>query len=227
MRVIGGELRGRRLRTPRGDATRPTSSRAREALFGWLGERTVDADVLDLFAGSGALGIEALSRGARSAVFVERAHAALGSLRQNLDELGLRARARVIAAPVQRALAALRREGARFALVLADPPYRSTDLPDLAQRGQLAELLREDGVLIVERAVERAAGREVGREVGRDVEREVEREVERRGGRETGGVPEAGALWLRESRSYGRTAFDWYERRAAAEAAHAEQGDGE
>ena len=81
LRVIGGELRGRRLRTPRGDATRPTSSRAREALFGWLGAVADEADVLDLFAGSGALGIEALSRGARSAVFVERALPALGALR--------------------------------------------------------------------------------------------------------------------------------------------------
>ena len=187
LRVIGGELRGRRLRTPRGDATRPTSSRAREALFGWLGAHTEDADVLDLFAGSGALGIEALSRGARTTVFVERASPALGALRDNLKTLELLDRTRVIGEPVERALARLRRERARFALILADPPYRSSDLPDLAARAQLAELLLEDGVLVVERE-ERAEG---GPALG---------------------DPATGALWLRESRSYGRTTFEWYER---------------
>jgi 16S rRNA (guanine966-N2)-methyltransferase len=194
MRVIGGELRGRRLRAPRGEATRPTSSRAREALFGWLGAHTSDGDVLDLYAGSGALGIEALSRGARTAVFVERAPAALDALRHNLNELALRDRARVYAIPVQRALALLRREGARFGLVLADPPYRATDLPDLAKRGQLAELLHEGGVLIVERAEGRLSG-------------------------PSAGGPSASGLWLRESRSYGKTVFDWYERREPSEAA--------
>jgi 16S rRNA (guanine966-N2)-methyltransferase len=187
LRVIGGELRGRRLRTPRGAATRPTSSRAREALFGWLGAYADEADVLDLFAGSGALGIEALSRGARSAVFVERAIPALTALRENLAALELEDRARVVAGPVERALARLRREQARFALILADPPYRSSDLPDLAERAQLAELLHEDGVLVVERAA----------------------------GGPTPSSTATGALWLRESRSYGRTAFDWYERRVA------------
>jgi 16S rRNA (guanine(966)-N(2))-methyltransferase RsmD len=190
LRVIGGELRGRRLRTPRGETTRPTSSRAREALFGWLGAHTEDADVLDLFAGSGALGIEALSRGARSAVFVERAIPALGALRDNLKTLELLDRTRVVGEPVERALVRLRRERARFALILADPPYRSSDLPDLAARAQLAELLLEDGVLVVERE-------------------------ERAEGAPTLGDPATGALWLRESRSYGRTSFDWYERRGA------------
>jgi 16S rRNA (guanine966-N2)-methyltransferase len=206
LRVIGGELRGRRLRTPRGEATRPTSSRAREALFGWLGEQTREAAVLDLFAGSGALGIEALSRGARSAVFVERAVPALGALRENLNTLGLVACARVFATSVERAVSRLRRDRARFGLILADPPYRSSDLPDLAERGQLAELLDEDGVLVVERA---ASGAVLS-------------------------GPAAGALWLRESRSYGRTAFDWYERHVPrgaeegpdeGEAESSEQGD--
>src|SRR5947209_1627120 len=95
MRVIAGELGGRRLRSPRGEATRPTSERVREAVFSMLGELG-GLRVLDLFAGSGALGIEALSRGAAAATFVERSPRALAALRANIDTLGLRDRARVL-----------------------------------------------------------------------------------------------------------------------------------
>src|SRR3954452_16141177 len=85
MRVIAGSYGGRILKAPRGDGTRPTSDRVREALFSILGDRVQDARVLDLFAGSGALGIEALSRGAQSAVFVDDAPAAVRAVRANLE----------------------------------------------------------------------------------------------------------------------------------------------
>src|ERR687886_2242896 len=88
MRVVAGTWGGRRLQAPRGDATRPTSDRVREALFSVLGDRVAGARVLDLFAGSGALGIEALSRGAAGATFVESAPAAIRAVRDNLDALG-------------------------------------------------------------------------------------------------------------------------------------------
>jgi 16S rRNA (guanine966-N2)-methyltransferase len=118
MRVIAGELGGRRLMTARGGATRPTAARVREALFSMLGELD-GAVVLDLFAGSGALGIEALSRGAARATFVERAPPALDALRANLSGLELTQRARVLAGD---ALAALRGED-KYDLVFLDPPY--------------------------------------------------------------------------------------------------------
>ena len=118
MRVIAGELGGRRLQAPRGAATRPTAGRVREALFSMLGPLD-GARVLDLFAGSGALGIEALSRGAGSATFVERAAPALAALRANVDALGLQQRARVLE---RDALAALR-GGGKYDLVFLDPPY--------------------------------------------------------------------------------------------------------
>jgi 16S rRNA (guanine966-N2)-methyltransferase len=121
VRVIAGRLGGRELRAPRGRATRPTSDRVREALFSMLGELG-DARVLDLYAGSGALGIEALSRGALHATFVESGRAALGALRENLERLGLGARATVLSTSVARAAAALASRGP-FDLVLADPPW--------------------------------------------------------------------------------------------------------
>jgi 16S rRNA (guanine966-N2)-methyltransferase len=98
MRVIAGELGGRRLRAPPGEGTRPMLDRVREALFATLQPWLADATVLDLFAGSGSLGIEALSRGARRARFVEREKAAYACLRQNVEELGLAAAAELVRA---------------------------------------------------------------------------------------------------------------------------------
>ena len=96
MRVAAGQLRGRPLKTVTGTSTRPTSERARGSLFDWLGPLIKDAQVLDLFAGSGALAIEALSRGARSAVLVERSRRALSALRDNVRSLGLGDSSRVL-----------------------------------------------------------------------------------------------------------------------------------
>ncbi|HTN85023.1 MAG TPA: 16S rRNA (guanine(966)-N(2))-methyltransferase RsmD [Sorangium sp.] len=121
MRVIAGRLGGRRLAAPRGEGTRPTADRVREALFSSLGDVT-GALVCDLYAGTGALGIEALSRGARRAVFVESGRPALATLRENLAALGLDEAARVVPLPVERALDLLRDEGP-FDLALLDPPY--------------------------------------------------------------------------------------------------------
>ncbi len=118
MRVISGELGGRRLQSARGEQTRPTASRVREALFSMLGPLE-GAVVLDLFAGSGALGIEALSRGAVSATFVERAPRALAALRANIEALGLGERCEIRTGD---ALEALRGEG-QYDLVFIDPPY--------------------------------------------------------------------------------------------------------
>src|SRR5262249_58893941 len=103
MRVIAGALGGRRLVAPRGAATRPTSDRVREALFSALGD-VGGARVLDVFAGTGALGIEALSRGAEHATFVESARPALAALRANLAALGIEGLARVVPQPVARAV---------------------------------------------------------------------------------------------------------------------------
>ena len=130
MRVIAGRYRGRRLQAPSGTDVRPTSDRVREALFSILGD-IEGLRVLDLFAGSGALGIEALSRGAASAVLVENDREALEAIRRNLEPLG-DAGARVVRAE---AVAWLRAGGGPYDLVFLDPPYSSA--------GKLAEPLSQ------------------------------------------------------------------------------------
>ncbi|HEY5045131.1 MAG TPA: 16S rRNA (guanine(966)-N(2))-methyltransferase RsmD [Solirubrobacteraceae bacterium] len=125
MRVIAGRFGGRRLQAPKGRATtRPTSDRVREAVFSMLGT-IAGEEVLDLFAGTGALGIEALSRGAKRAVFVERDAAALEALRSNLAVLGLEAgEAEVRRTDALDALRSARARAETYDLVLIDPPYR-------------------------------------------------------------------------------------------------------
>lgn len=127
MRVIGGEWRGRRLEVPAGTATRPSASRLREALFSALAPHVRDAEVFDLFAGSGALGIEALSRGARSATFVELEPRAVRGIHANLERLGADpARYRVQRGDARRWLERAAGEGAAGparTLILLDPPY--------------------------------------------------------------------------------------------------------
>lgn len=138
MRVVAGIHRGRRLVAPPGEGTRPTSDRVREALFSILGPLG-GARVLDLWAGTGALGIEALSRGAAHATFVERDRRALAALRTNLDVLRLdEGQARVVAGDALRHVRDAAGRGEAYDLVVLDPPYR--DAPRL--RPVLAEVLR-------------------------------------------------------------------------------------
>lgn len=154
MRVIAGDARGRRLVTPRGDRTRPTADRVREALFSSLQPRLPGARVLDLFAGSGALAIEALSRGADHATLVERARPALEAIRTNLDTAGVADRATVVAA---RLPGALDRVAGPFDLVFLDPPYELDRDVLAATLAALPPLLADDGALHLEQAARAGA----------------------------------------------------------------------
>ncbi|HVJ17495.1 MAG TPA: 16S rRNA (guanine(966)-N(2))-methyltransferase RsmD [Polyangiaceae bacterium] len=147
LKVIAGSERGRPLRAPRGLTTRPTSGRARQALFNMLGD-LAGLSVLDLYAGSGALGIEALSRGARSAVFVESERAALGCIRHNLSELGLEERARVLPVRVEVARKSLQEE--RFDLILCDPPWAEIAAAWVQIERWVFLCLEPDGRLVLE-----------------------------------------------------------------------------
>ncbi len=149
MRVIAGALRGRRLFVPK-RGVRPTADRVRESLFASLGDVT-GASVLDLFAGSGALGIEALSRGAEFVVFVEKSTPSLAVLSRNLEALELQDRSRVLRRDVVQGLRRLAREGLDFDLVLADPPYASGEAERVLREVAGQGLLRPGGTLVIER----------------------------------------------------------------------------
>jgi 16S rRNA (guanine966-N2)-methyltransferase len=146
MRIIAGTRKGHRIEAPRGAATRPTSDRVRENVFNLVAPWVEDAQVLDLYAGSGAMGLEALSRGAARAVFVEADVDACRTINANLDKLRL-AGAQVLCQDVARFLAA---ETRTYDLVLCDPPYEEYErlAPRLARH--LPRVLAEDGLLVLE-----------------------------------------------------------------------------
>jgi 16S rRNA (guanine966-N2)-methyltransferase len=146
VRVIAGSARGIILRAPRDSATRPVTDRVKETLFAILGERVADARVLDLYAGSGALGIEALSRGAGHATFVERGREALAAIRGNLQRAGLTADASVHGGDVTRYLASGPGE-APFDLAFLDPPYAERAI--LAPLERLVPLLSPEASVVV------------------------------------------------------------------------------
>lgn len=153
MRVIAGQARGMRLAVPRGRQVRPTSDRVRESLFNIMGARVPGADVVDLFAGSGSVGVEALSRGARSAVFVELDPQAATAIRSNLARTGQAGQAEV---RVQHSLVAARcfgRQGRRFDIIFLDPPY-GRNWPRLTlQVIARSRILAPGGMVVVEHGV--------------------------------------------------------------------------
>jgi 16S rRNA (guanine966-N2)-methyltransferase len=155
MRIVGGEFRGRPLATPRSSAIRPTTDRTREAVFNVLAHRFAgrleDARVLDLFAGTGALGLEALSRGASFCLFVEESAEGRGLIRENIEAFGLQGRTKIF-----------RRDATRlgdvgtmqpFSLLLADPPYGKDFAGMALQAARSGGWLRQDALCVVEEAV--------------------------------------------------------------------------
>jgi len=143
MRIVGGEHRGARIFAPKGHDTRPTSDRVREAAFNLIGP--VDgASVLDLFAGSGAMGLEALSRGAASAVLVENDREALRAIDRNVEKLGLKG----VSVVPRDALQVLASDRRAYDLILCDPPYGYADHERLAP--YLVKALAPDGLLVYE-----------------------------------------------------------------------------
>lgn len=162
MRVVAGALRGRTIVAPEGSDTRPTTDRVREAVFNALAslEAVAEARVIDLFAGSGALGIEALSRGAIHCTFVERDRRALAAIHHNLESLGLIDRATVVGGEVLARLAQLPAAD----LIVADPPYGFDDWEELLV-GLLA-VIQPEGLLVIE------SGRALGSHGGWEMVRE-------------------------------------------------------
>jgi 16S rRNA (guanine966-N2)-methyltransferase len=151
LRIIAGEFRGRRIKAPEGPSTRPTRESVREAWFSVLGDRVAGARVLDLFAGSGALGLEALSRGASHVCFVESSPLVLSALRGNIEVLDAAARTEVKSEDAQAVVLEIVRSGQRtWDVALADPPYASEAAAALVTTFVRAPFA---GILCVEHAV--------------------------------------------------------------------------
>ena len=193
MRVGGGAAKGRRLSVPKGRAVRPTAARVKDSLFNILPRDFSGMKVLDLFAGTGNLSIEALSRGAAHALLVDRSARAAAAIKDNLRRLGFAGQAEVWIAPVARSVRTLSRQKATFDYIFIDPPYDR----GLAQRSMriIAEgdLLRSSGTLVVEHSA---------------------REMLQ---------PSCGALQLHDQRRYGDTRLSFYGRAAAIDAAREEE----
>jgi len=156
MRVIGGTLRGRKLGLLQGRSIRPTSDRVREALFNILGSKPVDATILDLFAGTGALGIEALSRGAKQAVFIDKAPQTIHVLRKNIALCGLEARSRIIQWDIVKSLGCLQAYHQAFDLVFLDPPYHQAMVQSALEHLLRSGTLADDAWIVVEQPFKEA-----------------------------------------------------------------------
>ena len=152
MRVITGKARGVQLKTPEGMLTRPTADRVKEALFSIINFDLPGAAVLDLFGGTGQLGIEALSRGANSAVFVDQREDACKIIRENLRRTKLESQGRVVRSDY---LDYLRRSKEKFDIILLDPPYAEVFLENALKCITEIDILKSDGIIVAERPVEK------------------------------------------------------------------------
>jgi 16S rRNA (guanine966-N2)-methyltransferase len=148
VRITGGILKGRKLLVPKIPDLRPTTDMVRESVFNILRNRTEGARILDLFAGTGALGIEALSRGAVEAVFVEKDRKVLEALKRNLASCGVEAQSRVIPMPAEKAIFYLEKRSEKFDLIFLDPPYHTELASTVLDR--LSPLVDNEGLVILE-----------------------------------------------------------------------------
>lgn len=187
MRVIGGRAKGRRVRAPKGRGVRPTAARVKESLFNILPRDLTGLVVLDLFAGSGNMSIEALSRGASEAVLIEASARSAAVIRENLIRLGLSAQARLWVAPVARSLRALAKQGATFDLVFLDPPYDRDLVGDSLKLIDSGRLLRPSGVAVAEHSAREPV------------------------------QPRYGSLVLNDQRQYGDTRLSFFKREAESD----------
>lgn len=164
MRIVGGTARGRVIAAPKSDdVIRPTADRVRETLFNVLGQRCDGLTVLDLFAGTGALGLEAVSRGAERAVLVDQGREALTLCRENARALGFEAKVEIVARPALEAIASLGAAGRRFELVFSDPPYRLEAAVPVLEALDRAGVVTDEGVAVIETGRDEAVPERVGR----------------------------------------------------------------
>ncbi len=150
MRIISGTSKGRKLVTPKKYSLRPTSDRVKESLFNILASEIQGKVVLDLFAGTGNLGIEALSRGARKVIFVEKGRQALRLIQTNLNQFGLEDRSEILPKDVNRAIGILKQRGECFDLILMDPPYEKGLIQRTLMKLNSHQIYHRDSILVIE-----------------------------------------------------------------------------
>ncbi len=150
MRIISGTSKGRKLVAPRNRSVRPTSDRVKESIFNILGGEIEGNIVLDLFAGTGNLGIESLSRGAEKAVFVEKRSQAIRLIQKNLAQLGLKDRSEILPKDVNRAIGILNQRGESFDLILMDPPYEKGMIQKTLRKLNSHPIYSGDSILVIE-----------------------------------------------------------------------------
>lgn len=153
MRIISGKLKGKKLKSPEGKNLRPTSDKVKEALFNILNLDYHGLSVIDIFAGSGSLGIEALSRGAGECVFVENSSKSFKILEENINNCGLKEKSRLIKYDAYKYIKALSEKGEKFDLVFADPPYEAGHLKKLLKNQWLPGVIMAGGLFIIEHSV--------------------------------------------------------------------------
>ena len=150
MRVISGSARGLKLNTPSDDRVRPTTDRVKESMFNIIQDRVYDSQVLDLFAGSGALGIEALSRGASQAVFCDNSLDSIKIIRSNIEKARVVDRSQLVSGDFKKCLRDMKTRKQKFDLIFVDPPYYKGLFEEVLETIRTREILKKDGIVIVE-----------------------------------------------------------------------------
>jgi len=150
MRIISGAQKGRRLVSPKTQSIRPTSDRIKESIFNILGKEVEGRVVLDLFAGTGSLGIEALSRGAKKVVFVEKGRNAIRLIEKNLIRCGFDSCSEIVAKDVHRAIGSLKRREESFNLIIIDPPYRKGLVQKTLKKLKIEGIYTNESILIIQ-----------------------------------------------------------------------------
>lgn len=165
VRVISGSARGLKLNTPGDDRVRPTTDRVKESMFNIVQDWVYDSQVLDLFAGSGALGIEALSRGASQAVFCDNSLDSIKIIKSNIEKARVADRSQIVSGDFKRCLRDMEAKNQSFDIIFVDPPYYKGLFEEVLDTIRSCKILKKDGIVIVEHDAKRPIGQVEGLEV--------------------------------------------------------------
>ncbi len=165
VRVISGSARGLKLNTPGDDRVRPTTDRVKESMFNIVQDWVYDSQVLDLFAGSGALGIEALSRGASQAVFCDNSLDSIKIIKSNIEKARVVDRSQIVSGDFKRCLRDMEAKNQSFDMIFVDPPYYKGLFEEVLDTIRACKILKKDGIVIVEHDAKRPIGQVEGLEV--------------------------------------------------------------